>query len=222
MDKIIKLYGSSQEIEDILDHYFVGGLDYELEEDNLDVRLSVFDATSEEIAQVEQILDEQIYNTEDISLQKTVVDFLSENNLTIAIAESCSGGLLSAKVTQVPGASEVFYEGIVSYTNSSKQLRLGVKKDTLIQYGAVSSQVALEMAYGVLEDRAEIGISITGIAGPDGGTVDKPVGLVYIAVVSDMGEDVDGYIFSGDREEVRAKSANTALYQIFLHIIKYY
>ncbi|MGI6213026.1 MAG: CinA family protein [Christensenellales bacterium] len=222
MDKIIKLYGNATEIEQILDDQFGGALDYELEEDNLDVRLCIFDAEQEDIAQAEQVLDERIYNTGDISLQKTLVDFLSENNLTVATAESCTGGLLSAKITQVPGASEIFYEGIVSYTNSSKQIRLGVKKDTLIRYGAVSREAAMEMARGVLEDKAQIGISITGIAGPGGGSLQKPVGLVYIAVASDLGEDVFEYIFSGDRDEIREKSVNTALYKTFMHIMKYY
>ncbi len=222
MDKIIKLYGEISPIENLLARHFGAMLDYDLEEDNLDIRLSVFNVTSEEISQIEQVFDEQIYNNADISLQQTLVDFLSENNLTIAIAESCTGGTLCAKITEVPGASEVFYEGVVSYTNSSKQLRLGVKRDTLIKYGAVSKETALEMAKGVLDDKADIGISITGIAGPKGGSLEKPVGLVYIAVVSDIGEDVFEFIFSGDREEVRQKSVNTALYKAFLHIMKYY
>jgi len=222
MDKIIKLYGEISPIENLLAMHFGAMLDYDLEEDNLDIRLSVFNVTSEEISQIEQVFDEQIYNNADISLQQTLVDFLSENNLTIAIAESCTGGTLCAKITEVPGASEVFYEGVVSYTNSSKQLRLGVKRDTLIKYGAVSKETALEMAKGVLDDKADIGISITGIAGPKGGSLEKPVGLVYIAVVSDIGQDVFEFIFSGGREEVRQKSVNTALYKAFLHIMKYY
>ena len=222
MDKIIKLYGEISPIENLLAMHFGAMLDYDLEEDNLDIRLCVFNVTSEEISQIEQVFDEQIYNNADISLQQTLVDFLSENNLTIAIAESCTGGTLCAKITEVPGASEVFYEGVVSYTNSSKQLRLGVKRDTLIKYGAVSKETALEMAKGVLDDKADIGISITGIAGPKGGSLEKPVGLVYIAVVSDIGQDVFEFIFSGGREEVRQKSVNTALYKAFLHIMKYY
>ena len=206
MDKIIKLYGNATEIEQILDDQFGGALDYELEEDNLDVRLCIFDAEQEDIAQAEQVLDERIYNTGDISLQKTLVDFLSENNLTVATAESCTGGLLSAKITQVPGASEIFYEGIVSYTNSSKQIRLGVKKDTLIRYGAVSREAAMEMARGVLEDKAQIGISITGLRAPR--QFAKPVGLVYIAVASDLGEDVLNISFPaiGTRLEKRAST----------------
>jgi len=222
MDKIIKLYGEVTAIKNLLERQFGMALDYELEEDNLDIRLSIYNATEEEISQIEQLFDEQIYNTDDISIQQTVVDFLSENNLTIAIAESCTGGLLSAKITQVSGASEVFYEGVVCYTNSSKQLRLGVKKDTLIKYGAVSKETALEMAKGILEDKVDIGISITGIAGPKGGSLEKPIGLVYIALASDAGEDVFDFVFSGGREEVRQKSVNTALYKAFLHIMKYY
>ena len=223
MDKVIKLYGEANAIERKLKNSGISQiLDYELEEDFLDVRLTIFDADENDIVRVEELFDAEIYNTEDISLQKTLVEFLSENNLTIATAESCTGGLISSKLIEVSGCSEVFYEGIVSYSNSSKQLRLGVEKETIIDYGAVSSEVALEMARGIVDDKVNIGISTTGIAGPKGGTLQKPVGLVYIAIVSDNKEEVFKYIFEGTRQEVREKTANTALYNAFGHILKFY
>jgi nicotinamide-nucleotide amidase len=127
-----------------------------------------------------------VYGVDAGSLQNAAVAALSEKNLTVAAAESCTGGGISRALTDIPGASKVFGCGIVAYDNDIKVKLLGVKKETLERFGAVSAQTAREMAAGVrAASGADVGVSVTGIAGPEGGSADKPVGLVYIAVDSD-------------------------------------
>ena len=137
-----------------------------------------------------------------------VVDLLKKHNLTISTAESCTGGLLSGAITAVSGSSDVFSAGIVTYSNDAKMKYLGVKEETLQKYGAVSEQTAYEMSMGVKEvNCADVGVGITGIAGPTGGTEEKPVGLVYIGVNGVVTKN----IFTGDREEVRKSAVVKAL-----------
>lgn len=120
-----------------------------------------------------------------MNIQTELVNLLLEKKLKIATAESCTGGLISKTITEVSGASAVFDCGVCSYANSIKEKLLGVKKETLDTYGAVSEQTAYEMAKGILNlAGADIGVSVTGIAGPTGGTIDKPVGLVYIGIAT--------------------------------------
>ncbi|HKL74000.1 MAG TPA: nicotinamide-nucleotide amidohydrolase family protein [Clostridia bacterium] len=158
-------------------------------------------------------MDEIIYNDNDISLEETFVTFLQNNNLLVAVAESCTGGMLSASIVGVSGASKVFYEGIVTYSNQSKADRLGVSYETLSEYGAVSEEVAKEMAYGLIDNEVDIAISTTGIAGPDGGTKEKPVGLVYIGIASTRGEPFAiKNLFSGSREQIRRSTKNASLF----------
>jgi len=124
-----------------------------------------------------------IFAKEDVSIAKVVLDLLKENNLTFAAAESCTGGLISSMMTQHPGASEVFYGGFVTYSNEAKISVLGVKEETIEKHGAVSEQTAVEMVRGLANlSNADIALSVTGIAGPGGGSADKPVGLAYISV----------------------------------------
>jgi len=121
-------------------------------------------------------------------IQTQLVHLLESKKLKIATAESCTGGLISKTITEVSGASAVFDCGVCSYANSIKEKLLNVKKETLEAYGAVSEQTAHEMAIGILKlADADIGISVTGIAGPTGGTKEKPVGLVYIGVATRKG-----------------------------------
>ena len=128
---------------------------------------------------------------------------LSENKITVASCESCTGGLLSSAFVDIPGSSSVFLEGIIAYSNEAK-VRLGVDSEILKKYGAVSKEVALEMARAVKKRASSsIGISTTGIAGPGGGTLEKPVGLVYTAIVTDNFENVYKLNLSGGRMEVR-------------------
>ena len=130
---------------------------------------------------------------------------------SVSTAESCTGGLVAARITSVSGASEVFGYGAVTYCNEAKNKILGVKKETLDSFGAVSAKTAEEMAAGVRKImNAEIGVSVTGLAGPNGGE-GKPVGLVYVAVNSDNYSEVTENHFSGDRISVRNQAADKAL-----------
>lgn len=154
----------------------------------------------------------------DTELERALIELLKLNGCKIATAESCTGGLISKRITDVSGSSEVFDGGVVSYANEIKHKLLGVSEDTLNQYGAVSEQTAREMAVGVCKlMNADYGISVTGIAGPNGGTADKPVGLVYIAFAdADAKADANDCTvrqlnLKGDRSHIRKLTANYAL-----------
>lgn len=135
-----------------------------------------------------------------------IVKILKSKNLMISFAESCTGGLLAAEFVGVSGSSEVFSESVVTYSNEAKVKYLKVSKDTLNEFGAVSKETAYEMAEGIKNlSNADIGVSITGIAGPTGGTINKPVGLVYIGV-SFKDTNVYEYNFAGDRLAVRLQT----------------
>jgi PncC family amidohydrolase len=137
---------------------------------------------------------------------------LRNEGWTLAIAESCTGGLIGDLITNVPGSTEYFLGGVIAYANSVKEIFLGVRHETLVQYGAVSSETAKEMANGVrLALGADIGISVTGIAGPGGGTAFKPVGLVWIGISTVRGDQAFRYLFNGDRIENKRLSADQAL-----------
>ncbi len=139
-------------------------------------------------------------------IEKTI-KYLVENHISIATAESCTGGLIGKTITDFPGVSEIYGEGYITYSNEAKIKNLGVKKETLDTYGAVSKQTAREMAEGVrLKSGACIGISTTGIAGPGGGTSVKPVGLVYIACSTEKNCTVRELRLTGTRDEVRKKT----------------
>ncbi len=149
---------------------------------------------------------------EDVTLEKAVADLLAERNWTIATAESCTGGLLAARLVNVPGVSEVFHAGFITYADEAKQNLIGVKEETLKQYGAVSGKTAEEMAVGAAKAAgADAAVSITGIAGPDGGTKDKPVGLVYIGCYVDGKVRVEEYHFTGSRLKIRESVVAAAL-----------
>ena len=145
-------------------------------------------------------------------LSDQIGKLLTEKNLTVSTAESCSGGLLGHVLTGVSGSSTYYIGGVIAYSNSVKEAQLGVGHDTLVEYGAVSHQTAREMAAGVRERLgAAIGLSTTGIAGPTGGTPEKPVGLVYIGISTE--EQTQSYEnhFSGDREDVKESTVNQVL-----------
>ncbi len=144
--------------------------------------------------------------------EERVGELLTQRGQTLAIAESLTGGLVASLVTDVPGSSAYLLEGVVAYANESKMERLGVLEDTLIAHGAVSEEVACEMAEGVRAVLgADWGISTTGIAGPTGDTEDKPLGLVYYAVAGATGTQVRRQVFPGDRLEVKRASAEAVL-----------
>lgn len=138
------------------------------------------------------------------TLPSTVLKLLKEKGLTLSCAESCTGGMVSSAITDLSGASDVFLYGAVTYANSAKMSALNVKKDALEKFGAVSEEVALQMARGVrLKSKSDIGVSTTGIAGPTGGTEDKPVGTVYIAISTENCERAVRLYITGDRDRVR-------------------
>ena len=165
-----------------------------------------------------------IYTTEEgVTLEKAVVDLLKANELTVTCAESCTGGMLSARLIDVPGVSEVYKSGLVTYSNKAKRRFLGVKKASLQKYGAVSRQVAEEMAKGVaLLTRSDVSVAVTGIAGPDGGTEEKPVGLVYIACSVKGKVTVEKYQFTGNRAKVREAAVSAALTLLRGCILKHF
>ncbi len=153
------------------------------------------------------------------SIEAALVDLLIKNKMKVATAESCTGGLISQKITSVPGASECFDCGVVTYSNEQKHKLLGVSDDTLQKYGAVSEQTALEMCQGVRNlAEADFGISVTGIAGPGGGTPQKPVGTVWIGICGNNVHMAECFVFDGDREQVREQTADTALGIVINHI----
>ncbi len=151
-----------------------------------------------------------------VSVEEQVVQILLERGWTISAAESCTGGMVSARLVNVPGISSAYKMGVTTYANEAKSKLLGVKKSTLKSYGAVSSQTAVEMVKGCRKfAKADVAVAITGIAGPDGGTAEKPVGLVYIACDVKGGLCVKKCVFEGDRQRVREQAAQTALELIY-------
>jgi nicotinamide-nucleotide amidase len=157
-------------------------------------------------------IGDAIYAREDIELEEVLGKLLRERKLTISMAESLTGGLVQHKLTQIPGCSDYFMGGIVSYSNQAKMELLGVKESSLKKYGAVSEVVAKEMAEGVRKRFVtDVGISTTGIAGPSGTTVAKPVGLVYLALSAKDGLIAQKRLFGQDRNSVKQRSAQAAL-----------
>ena len=147
-----------------------------------------------------------------IPLEAAVGEALRQRGWRLALGESCSGGLVAYRITTVPGSSDYFLGGVVAYSNQAKAGLLGVGSATLEKYGAVSPQTASEMARGARQAfAAEVGVAITGIAGPGGATVDKPTGLTLIAVCTPRGEWVERFVFEGDRTQNQAAAAQAAL-----------
>lgn len=161
---------------------------------------------------VRSILGENIYGYDEESLGEVVLRLLKERKMTISLAESCTGGLIADRLTDIPGASSSLICGIICYSNESKINILGVKEDTIKDYGAVSDKTAEEMAIGVKRIcGTDIGISITGIAGPEGGSTEKPVGLCYIGIATEKQVKVYKSIFNGNRKKIKSNSGNKAL-----------
>ncbi len=158
-------------------------------------------------------IGEACYSTDGSSLATALLGECTKRGLTLATAESCTGGLVSAAITDVPGASETFLGGIVAYANEVKIEVLGVEPGLLAQYGAVSEEAARAMAEGARTlSGADLAVAITGIAGPRGGTAEKPVGLVWFAVASEGGTVAETRLFArGTRESIRARATSTAL-----------
>lgn len=162
--------------------------------------------------EIKEVLGEYIYGEGEKTLDVVVSEMLCNSNLTISTAESCTGGMVAARLISYPGISSVFKEGLVTYSNEAKVNRLGVREDTLKTYGAVSEETAKEMVEGVARiANTDVAISTTGIAGPDGGSDEKPVGLVYVGVYIKGNTIVNKLNLSGGREAIREKATMNAL-----------
>ena len=174
------------------------------------------DARADELERAfEDAAGRYVFSRDERSTAELVVDLLRDLGLTLGTAESCTGGLAAARITDVPGSSDVFLGSIVSYSDSVKRERLGVPADVLATHGAVSPEVAEAMAIGALERfGADVAVSITGIAGPGGGSEEKPVGLVFLHAVGPGGELSRRLDFPGDRETIRLRAAVAALHLV--------
>jgi len=163
-------------------------------------------------AQIIKILGDYVFTSDNKDIEEVVGDKLKGKGWSIGLAESCTGGLISDRLTDVAGSSGYFQGGVVCYSNSSKEHLLGVRKETLVQYGAVSSETAREMAVGIRTCmKTDLGIAVTGIAGPDGGSKKKPVGTVHIGLSSENDLFTQQYRFRGSRSQVKLNAAMMAL-----------
>ena len=167
---------------------------------------------------------DKIYTTEEnISLEEAIVRILEEKKLSVTTAESCTGGLLAGRILNVAGASNVYKEGYITYSNDAKERLLKVKRETLMQYGAVSPQTACEMVRGVAEATgADAALSVTGIAGPGSGTKEKPVGLVYVGCYVKGHVRVEEFYFTGNRDKNREYAVARALTLLREELLKYH
>jgi len=162
--------------------------------------------------QIEERLGDAIFAFRGEQMEEVIGLRLAVSGFTLAVAESCTGGLVAERLTEVPGSSTYFMEGVVSYSNDAKVRLLGVPSDVIAEYGAVSAPVAEAMAEGVRERAGtDFGLSVTGIAGPGGGTEDKPVGLVYIALADDAHTEHRKLLLPGDRQLIRWRASQAAL-----------
>jgi nicotinamide-nucleotide amidase len=178
---------------------------------------------SDDAAKAEKILDEivermalalgeHLYSTRGEALEEVVARVLTENRATIAVAESCTGGMLAERLTNVPGSSNYFVGGVVCYANELKSALVGVPPELIESKGAVSTEVALALADGIRKRTgASLGVGVTGIAGPGGGSPEKPVGLVHIGIADERGPRERAFRFPGDRDRIRIQAAQTAL-----------
>ena len=167
------------------------------------------------------VLGNNIYGYNEDTMESVIKKMLTETKRTISVAESCTGGMISAKLTSTPGSSMCFKQSVITYSNEAKMKLLNVKKGTLEQFGAVSEQTANEMLNGILNlSGSDYAISVTGIAGPGGATKDKPVGLVYIGVSYKGKNFVEKFMFNGTREEIRERATTIALDNIRRIILK--
>ena len=170
---------------------------------------------------VREILNEYIYGIDQETLEEVLGKLLQNKKKTISVAESCTGGLIGAKFTNVSGSSNYFINGVITYSNEAKIELLKIPKEIIEKYGAVSEQVAILMAEGVKKiSNTDFGLSATGIAGPTGGTEEKPVGLVYIGLAHENDSFAKKFVFGGDRQAIRERTAQAALNLARLFILK--
>ncbi len=195
---VLRTFGLKR-VDDVPSRRWVGGLD-------------LFPEDEEQKTKLWRKYEDYVYTDRWEGMEEVVARLLRERGLKLAVAESCTGGLLSARITNVPGCSSFFLGGFVVYANELKSKLLSVDEVLIVRYGAVSEEVCRAMCIGVLEETdADLCIAITGIAGPTGGSKDKPVGLTYIGIGSDKEVWVERHIFGGGRNTNRFLATQSAL-----------
>ena len=209
------------EIRDLIDNQTNPTIATDAKIGQVDLRVTAKAASEKEAAKLAKPMlkelvkrfGDHIYTMDEHkSLEEVIVHFLKERSLTLTTAESCTGGMIAARITDVPGASEVFKQGLVTYSNRAKRKLLDVKKTTLKEYGAVSEKTAKEMAKnGAFITGSDACVSVTGTAGPTGGTEEKPVGLVYIGCCYNNKTVVKEFHFKGERQKIREQATANAL-----------
>lgn len=232
--KIIRLFGipeslMAQKLNDIITNSFNPTVAPYAKENDVIIRITAKGKDESECLEIinpmknkiKDILCEYIYGEDEDSLEFVVAKLLCKKSLTISTVESCTGGMVAQSLISYPGISEVFKEGVVTYSNEAKVKRANVKEETLKRYGAVSFETAKEMAEGIAKEaQTDIAISTTGIAGPGGGTDEKPVGLVYVGIFINGRTIVKKFNFTGDRSKVRIKTTLNALNMLREELLK--
>jgi len=205
-----------ERIAGLLEPIAAAGLDigYCSRSGEVDIRLRAVDSAVVEQAEtvVRETIGDHIFGSDDVTLEQTVIEGLTQRGKTLVVAESCTGGFLAHRLTNVPGASAVFLAGLVTYSNEAKQTVLGVKEETLAAHGAVSAETACEMAEGARTSHgADYALATTGIAGPTGGTEGKPVGTVHIALATSTGTHAINPRNNFDRETFKFITTQQAM-----------
>ena len=211
-----------EKVQGILDDYPQINVAFLPRFTGVDIRLTTSDKNTLNRLedQISPVIQKYHFGGEGVELEDVVGKLLIKNRKTIATAESCTGGLIGDRLTNISGSSLYYKGGIVAYSNSVKEKTIGVKKETLDSAGSVSEETALEMARGIRNKlNADIGLSTTGIAGPKGGTKEKPVGLVYIAISYDRGEKVYRFTFTPYRKTNKLMTSQAALNITRIHIL---
>ena len=211
-----------EKVQGILDDYPQINVAFLPRFTGVDIRLTTSDKNTLNrlVDQISPVIQKYHFGGEGVELEDVVGKLLIKNRKTIATAESCTGGLIGDRLTNISGSSLYYKGGIVAYSNSVKEKTIGVKKETLDSAGSVSEETALEMARGIRNKLdADIGLSTTGIAGPKGGTKEKPVGLVYIAISYDSGEKVYRFTFTPYRKTNKLMTSQAALNITRIHIL---
>lgn len=222
----LKAFDVDAEVLDEVRAASTDGVSVEIREEFRDFSIVVVNYTADEVAfngvvtRLKKLLGRSLYSEDGEALEEVLVRELRSAGKTFSVAESFTGGLISARVVNVGGASEVFYEGLVTYGSSAKIRRLHVKVQTIESCGIVSKDVVLEMAQGLLANRiTDYAVSTTGCAGPDSDEFDTPVGLCYVAIACADGALVLELMIDGDRSYVRNTATNFALYN-FIGVIR--
>ncbi len=221
MDKFMRVCCAEDEISSRMERWH-SGVRYEITGRNGDHGLYFPSVTEDEAESIDETFRDAYYDDGNLTLAGVLVELLYSAGLTLATAESLTGGMVGSTIVDVAGCSTVYYGGVIAYSNLAKMEKLGVEEDTLAEFTAYSVETALEMANGLLSDSVKIAVSTTGVAGPDGGTAEHPVGFTCIAVTDEDNSDVYVHYFSGDRQSIRKQATNFALFHTIQHIRTYF